>query len=207
MAARLPWFLSGEPDVLGLLDAQAKVTVEGMQAFAAWSAGGGNDDAQRVRVCEHAADDARRALADALRKALVTPLEPEDLYTMSERLDVVINDAKNTVRDAEALGWQPDAAAAAMADLLLGGTEHLAAAIACIKSDADEASQRADAATKTARNVERGYRHAMVALRNQPEDGALALITSYEAYGRYLAISDAIVGVAHRIWYAVLKQA
>jgi hypothetical protein len=126
---------------------------------------------------------------------------------MSERMDVVINNAKNTVRDAEALGWQPDAGAAAMADLLLTGTEHLAEAIACIKSDADEASQRADAATKTARNVERGYRDAMVALRNQPEDGALALITSYEAYGRYLAISDAIVGVAHRIWYAVLKEA
>ena len=47
----------------------------------------------------------------------------------------------------------------------------------------------------------------MVSLRNQPEDGALALITAYEAYGRYLAIGDAIVGVAHRIWYAVLKTA
>jgi hypothetical protein len=33
------------------------------------------------------------------------------------------------------------------------------------------------------------------------------VITAYEAYGRYLAISDAIVGVAHRIWYAVLKTA
>jgi uncharacterized protein Yka (UPF0111/DUF47 family) len=207
MAAKLPWFLAGQPDVLGLLDEQAEVTVEGMRAFAAWSAGGSADDAQRVRDCEHRADDARRALSHALRTALVTPLEPEDLYTMSERIDVVINGAKNTVRDAEALGWQPDQAAAAMAALLLEGTEHLAAAIACIKSDADEASQRADAATKTARKVERGYRDAMVVLRNQPEDGALALITAYEAYGRYLAIGDAMVGVAHRIWYAVLKEA
>jgi len=207
MAARLPWFLSSEPDLLGLLDAQAKVTVEGMQAFGAWSAGGSSDDAQRIRDCEHAGDDARRALAHALRTALVTPLEPEDLYTMSERLDVVVNGAKNVVRDADALGWQPDEAAAAMAELLLEGTEHLAAAIACIKSDPEQASQRADAATKTARDVERGYRDAMVALRNQPGDGALAVITAYEAYGRYLAISDAIVGVAHRIWYAVLKTA
>lgn len=206
MAVRLPWFLAGEPDVLGLLDEQAKVTVEGMRAFASWSSGG-VDDGEKVRDCEHRADDARRALAEALRTVLVSPLEPEDLYTMSERLDVVVNGAKNVVRDAEALGWQPDEAAAAMAALLLGGTEHLAAAITCIKTDAVEASQRADAATKTARNVERGYRDAMVSLRDQPEDGSLALITAYEAYGRYLAIGDAIVGVAHRIWYAVLKTA
>jgi uncharacterized protein Yka (UPF0111/DUF47 family) len=206
MAARLPWFLAGEPDVLGLLDEQAKVTVEGMRAFASWSSGGA-DEGQKVRDCEHGADAARRALAEALRTVLVSPLEPEDLYTMSERLDVVVNGAKNVVRDAEALGWQPDEAAAAMAALLLEGTEHLAAAIACIKSDADEASQRADAATKTARKVERGYRDAMVVLRNRPEGGALALMTAYEAYGRYLAIGDAIVGVAHRIWYAVLKTA
>ena len=205
MAVRLPWFLAGEPDVLGLLDEQAKVTVDGMRAFATWS--GGADDGQKVRDCEHGADDARRALAEALRTVLVSPLEPEDLYTMSERLDVVVNGAKNVVRDAEALGWQPDAAAAAMATLLLEGTEHLAAAIACIKSDAGEASRRADAATKTVRNVERGYRDAMVTLRDQPEGGALALITAYEAYGRYLAIGDAIVGVAHRIWYTVLKTA
>lgn len=206
MAARLPWFLAGEPDVLGLLDEQAQVTVAGMRAFASWSSGG-DHDAQEVRDCEHRADDARRALAEALRTVLVCPLEPEDVYTMSERLDVVVNGAKNVVRDAEALGWQPDASAAAMAQLLLEGTEHLAAAITCIKGDADEASQRADAATKRARDVERGYRDAMVSLRNQPEDGALALITAYEAYGRYLSISDAIVGVAHRIWYAVLKTA
>jgi hypothetical protein len=191
--------------VLGLLDEQAKITVEGMRAFASWS--GGADDGQKVRDCEHSADDARRALAEALRTVLVSPLEPEDLYTVSERLDVVVNTAKNVVRDAEALGWQPDEAAAAMAALLLEGTEHLAAAIACIKSNAEEASQRADAATKTVRHVERGYRDAMVSLRDQPEDGALALITAYEAYGRYLAIGDAIVGVAHRIWYAVLKEA
>ena len=37
--------------------------------------------------------------------ALVTPLEPEDLYTMSERIDAVINGAKNSVRDAQALEW------------------------------------------------------------------------------------------------------
>ncbi len=158
MAVRLPWFLSGEPDILGLLDAQANVTVEGMQAFAAWSAGGTSDDAQRVRDCEHGADDARRALAEALRTALVTPLEPEDLYTVSERLDVVINGAKNVVRDAEALGWQPDGPAAAMAELLREGTEHLAEAIGCIKSDSERASECADAATKTVRDVERGYR-------------------------------------------------
>ena len=33
------WFLPETPDVLGLLGRQLSVTVEGMEAFAAWAAG------------------------------------------------------------------------------------------------------------------------------------------------------------------------
>ena len=89
-----------------------------------------------MRDAEHGADQARRTLAEGLQKVLVPPLEPEELYTMSERLDVVMNRAKSVVRDSEAVGWHPDAVAAAMATALLEGTEHLAAAVGCIRGDA-----------------------------------------------------------------------
>ena len=205
MARRLPWFLSGEPDLLALLDAQAEATVRGMRAFAAWAESGGEADAIAVRDAEHEADDARRRLAEELRQALITPLEPEDLYTMSERLDTVINGAKNAVRDAEALGWHPDRATADMAALLLQGTEELASAVQCIRRDPAEASRQADQATHCARQVEKIYRASIAALRNGSAADALELMTAFEAYRALLAISDALVHVAHRIWYSVLK--
>ena len=36
-----------------------------------------------------------------LRAAFSTPLDPEDIYELSERLDEVLNGAKNTVRESE----------------------------------------------------------------------------------------------------------
>ncbi len=206
MARRLPWFLSGEPDVLTLFDAQVDTTVEGMRSFAAWAANGSADEARAVRDAEHAADDARRRVMDALRKALVTPFDPEDLYTMSERLDGVINGAKNAVRDAEALAWKPDKATADMAGLLLKGTEHLADAVRCVRKDPNEASKHADEATHCARQVEKIYRAAIAALRTDGDGSPLSVVTTYEAYRALLAISDALVHVAHRIWYSVLKS-
>jgi len=205
VARRLPWFLSGEPDLLALLDAQVEATVQGMRAFASWAQNGSEEDAIAVREAEHHADDARRRLSEALREALVTPLEPEDLYTMSERLDTVINGAKNAVRDAEALGWRPDPATADMAALLLQGTEELASAVQCIRRDPAEASRRADEATHCARQVEKIYRASIAALRNRSAADTLEIVTTFEAYRTLLAISDALVHVSHRIWYSVLK--
>lgn len=206
MAGRLPWFLSGEPDVLTLFDAQVDATVEGMRSFAAWAAHGGADEARAVRDAEHAADDARRRVMETLRKALVTPLDPEDLYTISERLDSVMNGAKNAVRDAEALEWTPDKATADMAALLLKGTEHLAEAVGCVRSDPNAASERADDATHCARQVEKVYRAAIVALKADGGESSLSVVTTYEAYRTLLAIADALVHVAHRVWYSVLKS-
>ena len=62
------WFLPENTDLLGMLQAQAAITVEGMDALVEWAAG--DDDAgQRVRDCEHRADDAKRALWRCLRDA------------------------------------------------------------------------------------------------------------------------------------------
>ncbi len=205
MASKLPWFLSGEPDVLDLLNEQVEATVTGMRAYAAWATSGSDADGQTVRDAEHAADAARRRLAEAMRRTLATPLEPEDLYTMSERLDTVINGAKNAVRDAQALDWRPDKSTAAMAAWLVDGTEHIAEAVRCIRHDPNEAGARADQATHCSRQVEKAYRAAIVALRTGPTSDALDLVTTFDAYRTQLAISDAIVHVAHRIWYSVLK--
>ena len=43
-----------------------------------------------------------------LRQAFSTPIDQEDLYSLSELLDRVLNAAKNIVREAEVLGIDPD---------------------------------------------------------------------------------------------------
>jgi uncharacterized protein Yka (UPF0111/DUF47 family) len=48
-----------------------------------------------VREAEHTADDVRRRLLQELRVAFSVPLDAEDIYTLSERLDTVLNDASS----------------------------------------------------------------------------------------------------------------
>ena len=108
---RSHWFLPETPDVLGTLAAQADITVAGITAFAAWAHGDAAQESN-VRTAEHGADQVRRELQTQLRHSFSTPIDQEDLYSLSELLDSVMNAAKNIVREADALGIAPDGSAA-----------------------------------------------------------------------------------------------
>jgi uncharacterized protein Yka (UPF0111/DUF47 family) len=193
--------LPDTPDVIGMLCEQAAITVEGMDALVAWT-GGDVPAADRLRDCEHRADERKHALRGALTASFTTPLEPEDLFELSRGLDTALNGAKNLVREAEVMGTPPDQAMASMAVLLAEGVGHLADAFACIRDTA--ATERANAAVKTQRRLERVYRDAMSALVQNSDLREVA--ARRELYRRIARTSDDIVAVAERVWYSVLKQ-
>ena len=192
------------PDLLGLLRFQAGVTLAGMETFERWAAGdqSAGPDVDRF---EHEADAARRKLMAALRAAFVTPLEPEDIYELSERTDDIINGAKNTVRESELMATPPDAAMADMAGHMLRSMVALGAAFAALAEDADEATAQADAAIAAQRDLERSYRQAMSSLLMHSD--FVELTARRELYRRCARIGDAAVRVSERIWYSVVKEA
>ena len=197
------WFLPEEADVLGRLRAQADITVGGMEAFEAWARGDA-DRAADVQAAEHEADDAKRGLQRDLRAAFSTPLDPEDLYELSERLDRVLGAAEDLVREAQVLAIQPDPSLAAMAGVLRAAVSELAAAFAALPKQADAATEHADAAKRSARQLEPLYGSAMSATVDasieQPQ------FSRRELYRRASDIADAVTHVAERVWYAVVKQ-
>lgn len=205
VAVRRRWFLPERPDLVGLLREQARVTATGVAAFASWSEHGRPEDAAAVRATEHEGDRARRALVEALRDVLDAPLDQEDLYTVSERLDDVLNTAKNTVRLAQELSWSPDEHAAAMGSAVRTATGHLVEAIDRLGDDADGAAAAANRATKASRAIEHHYRLA-VAHPVAPGVDPRALLGALEVHRRYAALGEAVARVAHRVWYSVLKE-
>jgi hypothetical protein len=205
--SRTRWFLPQTPDVIGMLQEQAAITVSGMDAFAAW-AGGDTSRADEVRAAEHDCDEVRRKLVDAVSESFTTPLQPEDLFQLSRDLDKVINSAKNTVRESEAMDFPPDRATADMAVLLAEGVHHIRSAFACLAERASRsgppATEAADAAVKSQRNLERIYRQAAGDLLAISD---ISVVTGRrELYRRISAISDDIVAVADRIWYSQVKE-
>ncbi|MEQ6901507.1 DUF47 family protein [Nocardioides sp. YIM 152588] len=198
------WFLPENPDVLATLSAQADTTVAGAAAFLDWAAG---DPAQEatVRDCEHRADDQRRRLATELRRAFSTPVDQEDLYTLSERLDAVLNGLKNVVREAEAYAVSPDRHLVAMAEEVATGTIHLCRALASLAGSADAATREADAAVACERRMEKVYRDAMRGLLDVADLREYA--ARGELYRRTLEVGERMTRVADRVWYAVVKEA
>lgn len=205
---KLPWFVPEDRDVIGLLRAQASITIEGLEAFVAWSVSGGVGDADRVRALEHEADDRKRDVRTALTESFTTPLDAEDLYTMSERLDGVMTGAKNVVREAEVMGMPPDDHVSEMAEYLLEGVQRLDDAFSRLtKAGAKEhgpATEAADAAIKAQRQLERVYRDAASALIKV--DDLRQVMGRRELYRRISRLSDEVIEVAERVWYATVKE-
>lgn len=205
MTPRHRWFLPAAPDLFAMLAEQVAITLEGMEALVAWAEG---DAAavDRLRDCEHRADDCKRDLRVALTSAFMTPLEPEDIFELSRGVDGVLNNAKNAVREAEVMQTAPDAAIAEMAGELAGGTAELAEAFAALGRNA--VSLATEAATRAARSqsrLEHVYRRAMSSL--VAADDLREVAAKRELYRRLARTSDDLREVAERVWYSVLKRA
>jgi uncharacterized protein Yka (UPF0111/DUF47 family) len=200
----LGWLLPENRDVLGMLRAQADVTVEGMTAMVAW-ASGDPDGANGLRECEHRADDLKRELRLALRETFITPISHEDIYVLSDRLDAVLTSAKDAVREADVMAMPPDAAVAEMTGQLAEGVGHLARAFELLAQPGSEhATDAADRAHRMSRNLEKTYRHAMSELLAVSD--LRELMGRRELYRRFARISETLNEVVDRVWYASVKE-
>lgn len=197
------WFLPESPDVLGLLRRQLAVTIEGVEAFAAW-AGGDEDAAGAVREVEHRGDAAKWELLGTLREAFVTPLEPEDVFALSRGIDWILDYARDLINESDAMESRPDAEIAEMAGLLVEAMRHLDGALAALGSSGEDATEAARATIKTERRMEHAYYRAMAA--SLEIDDRSERIARRELYRRCSRIGEVVIDVAERVVYAVVKQ-
>jgi uncharacterized protein Yka (UPF0111/DUF47 family) len=201
---RKKWFLPQSIDLLGMLCEQMAITGTGMDAFVQWASGDAAAE-RTVRDLEHQADEKKRALWMALRDAFTTPIDAEDLYTLSALLDTVLNGAKDIVRESELLALAPDGATAEMATDLRDGVRQLETAFEQLGKHDERATDAADAAVKAARRLERVYRTAMSALLD--ESDVRVAMGRREIYRRFTHVGDRLIETAERVWYSVVKEA
>ena len=200
---RKRWLLPETPDVLGMLRNQVAVTIDGVDAFAAW-AGGDAAAADVVRDAERRGDAAKRALLGALRAAFVTPMEPEDVFALSRGIDRILDYTRDLVTESEVMDSAPDEVIAEMAGHLGEALRHIDQALSHLGSDEDAATAAADSAITAERSLEHAYYQGMgahlgVADRNER-------IARRELYRACARIGELVIDVAERIIYAVVKQ-
>jgi uncharacterized protein Yka (UPF0111/DUF47 family) len=200
---RRRWFLPETPDVLGLLRSQVAVTIEGLTAFEEW-AGGDATAAERLHAAEARGDQAKRDLLEALRAAFVTPMEPEDVFTLSRGVDRLLGYARDLAGESEAMQCPPDDRIAAMARHALAALGEIDAAVAVLGSDGDAATDHADAAIVAARRIEQVYYAGMASLLEVGDRNER--IARRELYRSCARLAETLVDIAERVVYAVMKE-
>jgi uncharacterized protein Yka (UPF0111/DUF47 family) len=197
------WFLPDAPDLTGQLHRQAEITMEGLDAFAAWAAGD-ESAGDALPGIEQRGDAAKRELLEELRDSFVTPFAAEDLFALSRGLDWILDYARDLVSESRAMASPPDARLAEMAAALRDAVAQIESAIGHLESDGDAASRAADEAIRAERRLEHGYYHGMAELLKV--DTRNERISSRELYRRCARIGDEVIDVAERIVYTVVKQ-
>jgi uncharacterized protein Yka (UPF0111/DUF47 family) len=197
------WFLPESPDMLAMLSRQLDVTRDGVDALVVW-AQGDESQAGAIRALEHRGDEHKRELETALTTAFMSPIEPEDLYTLSRGIDWILNQSKDLVRESEVMACPPDAAIAEMCEALAEAVHRLCEAIELLAAKSDGATGKANDALRAERRIEKVYRDAMAALLEV--DDLREVTARRELYRRLARIGEVVVDVGERVWYTVVKE-
>lgn len=100
------WFLPKEDHFYDFLEQQAKAAHEGAKALSKFATNGTTAEQAReaVQKIEHEGDKIVHEMEEALAKTFVTPIDREDLQSLSSELDTVLDLTNGAIRACVMLG-------------------------------------------------------------------------------------------------------
>ncbi len=171
------------PDFYGLINEQCDLVCASLDIFVKFMETGDMEFGMQVRAKEKEGDELKMRQMGILNNAFATPLDREDIYRAIVSIDEILNYAKTTVREVEALEIKPDNHMAEMARQIRDGAQALRDGFRKLGSNPMQGEEDAAAARKAERNTEKLYRAALaelfradqqIAALNQRTEGAEA---------------------------------
>lgn len=149
---------------------QARLVEEGADALTSYMKKPNNKNVTLIRDYEKQADEVRRIMIDELNRTFVTPIDREDLYSLSRAIDDIIDYAYSTVNEMEMLKVQPNDYLKEMAEMLKLGAEEVHLAMERIENHPNVADSHAIRAKANENRMEELYATAIADLFKNPED-------------------------------------
>jgi predicted phosphate transport protein (TIGR00153 family) len=162
-------FRSREKDFLKAIGEQAQKTREGLEALEAYLKDGDEAQAKRVQAIEKEADELRRILIDDLNRTFVTPIDREDLYTLSRTIDDVLDYGYTTLDEMVTLGVKPNPYLQRMVSILREAADELYLGVVQLKAHPQVALDHATRAKALENRAESVYRSAVGDLFKEPK--------------------------------------
>jgi hypothetical protein len=175
-----------------LIQDQAALTLQGMEALKAYMGGQDPDAAANLTRTEKEADEARRILIDELNRTFVTPFDREDIFALSRTIDDVLDYAYSTVSEMEILKVEPTPFMQRMASLLRDAAYEISMATNRLEEHPSVSNEHAQRAKALENRVEDVYREALADLFSGAEDIAhvVKMLKLREVYRHLSNASD-----------------
>jgi predicted phosphate transport protein (TIGR00153 family) len=175
-----------------LIQDQAALTLQGMEALKTYMGGQDPDAAANVSKIEKDADEARRILIDELNRTFVTPFDREDIFALSRTIDDVLDYAYSTVSEMEILKVEPTPFMQQMASLLRDAAYEISMATDRLDEHPSVSNEHAQRAKALENRVEDVYREALADLFSGAEDIAhvVKMLKLREVYRHLSNASD-----------------
>lgn len=177
-------FRSRSAHFLQLVASQADKTREGLEMLERYCKSFDPEDARRVEQIEKEADELRRILIDDLNRAFVTPIDREDLFSLSRAIDDVLDYAYSTIDEFQMFDLKPTELMQKMVMILREGAEEIHLAVLQLRDRPQVALQHAVRAKKLENRAEGLYREALKELFSQPKtlDDIMLMLKKREIY-------------------------
>ncbi|MEU6785244.1 DUF47 family protein [Nonomuraea angiospora] len=114
---------------------------------------------EQMRSIEHIGDEERASLVEELKTALVTPIDPEDLFRLSRAIDDVLDSLRDFVRESHLYRVSDQIRFTPLLDQVIVGIEALENAVRDLASRPSAVVQDALEAKKVGGSIRRMYQY------------------------------------------------
>jgi hypothetical protein len=158
-------FKSKPDKFLQLLSEQTNLTVKGLELLTVYLHKRDPETARKITAVEKNADEIRRILVEELMKTFITPIDREDIFTLSREIDDVLDYANTTVDEMEVLDVNTTEYMEKMAVLLRDASLEIKQAVERLQDrHYNVANEHARRAKALENQVESVYRQALADL-------------------------------------------
>ena len=162
-------FFPRDYDFLGMLTEQAAQTLIGVETLVEWLNTPESSEPESLDILEREVDAKRHEFEELLTNAFSTPFDRQDMYSLSRRIDYILNYSHETAAEMFAFQVSPDRPIHEMARALLKGTGHLAEGVRVMQSDHRQAITEIREARRAVEKIDEQYISGMAELLNSDD--------------------------------------
>lgn len=193
-------------DLVAILTRHLDIDTEGLALVQSMLEGATHHEeaTERMRAIEHQGDDLRNDMVTALTRALVTPIDREDIYRLSRAIDDVLDGLRDFVREWDLFRVHDSAALSRVLDTISAAVADVRIAVATIDTSPSASSSEVLLAQRSSNRVRLVHEDEIAALFTGEVN--MHVLRQRELLHRLDAIGLHLVEAAHIVADAFVKR-